>query len=215
MKILCLANSYKEKGRCLAGLLLDDNNSPVLQNDRPVWIRPVCKTEHGQIPNHLCSNISLLDIVQINNPKIVGKGYQSENTIFDDNSIRKVGTIDSDVLNDLTDNGRFNLVFGNKGRALNEGAIQKLNHSLMLVRTNEFEVIERERKYDDREYPQIRLTFKYANHSYDLPITDPDFLDKYAKYSTLLNDKIEIYLTLSLAVVHNEWYSKLIAGIIY
>jgi len=213
MKILCLANSYKEKGRCLAGLQLDDKNKPVLQNNRPIWIRPICNTEHGQVHNHLCSNIFLLDILEINNTKTVGKGYQSENTIFDDNSIRKVGTVDSNVLNELTDNDRFNLIFGNKGRALAEDAIQKLNYSLMLVKTSEFEVIEK--KYDDREYPQIRLSFKYANHWYDLPITDPDFLNKYKMDSDLINNKAAIYLTLSLAVVHNGWHSKLIAAIIY
>jgi len=155
----------------------------------------------------------LLDIVEINNALNNGKGYQSENTIFDDNSLNPVGSLDISILDDLCDNGRLNLIFGNRGKALPEDVIQRMNHSLMLVKVGDFEIIER--KYEGREHPQIRLSFEYNNDQYDLPITDPVFLKKYAKNSKLLNDKKEIYIVLSLGVPHKDWYYKLVAGIIY
>ena len=49
-KFICLANSFKEGGRCIAGIELDANNIPVIIDNRPKWIRPVCNTEHGEVP---------------------------------------------------------------------------------------------------------------------------------------------------------------------
>jgi len=38
-RFVCLANSFKEGGRCLAGIVLDNNNKPVIENALPKWIR--------------------------------------------------------------------------------------------------------------------------------------------------------------------------------
>src|SRR5690554_138633 len=135
MRILCLANSFKEGGRCLAGIQLDENNRPIMSGSRPVWIRPTCNTEHGQVPTYLCSNISTLDIFEIGNPEINGTGYQSENTSFNQNSLRVIGSVNKNVLDDLCDNNSLRIIFGNRGKAVPEDTIQRINHSLMLVKT--------------------------------------------------------------------------------
>lgn len=56
-RFVCLANSYKEGGMCLAGFELDVNNNPILINNHPKWLRPICKTNHGEIPKHLVSHL--------------------------------------------------------------------------------------------------------------------------------------------------------------
>lgn len=214
MKILCLANSFKEGGRCLAGILLDDNNQPVIKANRPVWIRPICNTEHSQVPTYLCSHIKVFDVIEIDNANIIAEGYQSENTTFNENSLNVIGRIDNKaVLNNLCDNNLNSVVFGNRGKAVPEDIIQNINYSLMLIMSSNFQVIEQE--YHDREYPQIRLTFSYNRASYNLPITDPVFLNDYKKNSELLDDKDEIFLVLSLGVPFNDWYYKLVAAIIH
>ncbi len=74
---VCLANSFKEGGRCIAGIEINGNNC-ILINNKPKWIRPISQsTEHGQVPTYLVSHIKLLDIVEIDIIKIVPDDYQS------------------------------------------------------------------------------------------------------------------------------------------
>ncbi|WP_303318606.1 hypothetical protein Q4Q34_04680 [Flavivirga abyssicola] len=211
MKLLCLANSYKERGRCIAGILLDDNNKPILKNNKAIWIRPVCKADHGQVPNSLCEKILPLDIIEINGTNKVGSGYQSENTSFDENEILTIGKANKNILNNLYSG--TNLIFGNRGKALPEDTIKTLDHSLILVNLTEFKIVEKE--YEDRKKPQIRLNFSYNNNSYDFPITDPVFLDNYNNNKTILKNKNNIDVVLSLGVPFNDWYYKLVATIIH
>jgi hypothetical protein len=44
VRFVCLANSFKEGGRCVAGIVLDSNNNP--ENGNVHWIRPVANLLH-------------------------------------------------------------------------------------------------------------------------------------------------------------------------
>jgi len=213
MRILCLANSVKQGGRCLAGIQLNNNNHPVIQNNRPVWVRPVVKSEHGQLPGFLCSKIAPLNVIEIEQAAINGTGYQSENTTFKDNSLKVIGSVNPSVLEKLCDNDSLRIVFGNRGKAIPKDKIHRMNHSLMLIKTSIFQITERKNRY--RDNPQIRLTFRYHGNLYDLPITDPLFLLQYEKDSTILDQKEEIFVVLSLGISFQDWYYKIAASIIY
>ena len=212
-RFVCLANSFKEGGRCLAGIELDNNNNPIIENGHPKWIRPICNTPHGEVHTHLVVHLNILDIIEID---VTGypeeRDYQSENALFRENSIRVLGRFNSNNLNQLCDNR--NLIFGNRGKAVSEEAIGTLSYSLMFINTNQFEVIER--TYEDNpNRPQVRLVFTYNGNRYDLPVTDPIFLHNYQSNPDIMEDVADVYLSLSLAVVHNHWHSKLVAGIIF
>ncbi len=211
MRILCLANSFKTGGRCLAGILLDENNTPILEHNRPVWIRPICDTDHGQVPKHLCEHFRLGDIIELNNTVNVGEGYQAENTSFDEKSLRKVGEYSSSITPFCENSFRFNL-FGNRGGAVIKDQIDKINYSLSLIEVNKFEIVQR--SYEGKEHPQIRMKFTFQGAEYDLPITDPAFLERLNKKPHILGDTDSIFLTLSLGVEHEGWYSKLVAAVI-
>jgi len=213
MKIVCLANSYRIGGRCLGGIELNADNTPTIANGRPKWIRPVCNTEHEEVPNHLVSHISLLDIVEFQNIGDIGHGHQTENILFKENSLRKVGIFPIASLNNVTDNQRFNLVFGNRGAAVPEHKVSELTYSLMLLSVTEFET--NERVFENKPYPQIKLSFKHNNNPYNFPITDPIFLHRYGLNNEILSDIQNAYISLSLAAPHEEWCSKLVAGIIF
>jgi hypothetical protein len=58
------------------------------------------------------------------------------------------------------------------------------------------------------------MKFEYNWNEYDLPITDLDFIEKYNKDKNILNNAKNIYLTISLGVVYEGWYYKLVAGVI-
>lgn len=212
MRIVCLANSFRTGGRCLGGIAIDHNNDPIFQNNRPKWIRPVCNTEHEEVPTHLVSHISLLDIIEFQPIENSGHGHQSENVLFNTNSIQVVDCFPTARLSNLIGNSRFNLVFGNRGAAVPEYKVSELNYSLKLLELTEFET--NERVFEGREYPQIKLSFRYKGNLYNFPITDPAFLNNYGRNNCLLENTQKIYVTFSLAAPHEEWSSKLVAGII-
>ncbi len=190
-RIVCLANSYKEKGRCVAGIELNQMNELIYKDSIPKWIRPVCKKEHDEIPNYLVLNIKPLDIIEFEIIELVPKGFQSENVLFKENSIRVVGFFEREKIGTLGINIRNNL-FGNKGKALIPKSAEFINYSLIIINVNEFEIFEV--KKEDQKYSKIRLKFKYKAFNNDLPITGPIFLEKYKNDNSILKNANQLYL---------------------
>jgi hypothetical protein len=212
-KFICLANSFKEGGRCLAGIELDANNNPVLVKHRPKWIRPVCNTEHGEVPNHIAEPFQILDVIELDVTEKKPENYQSENVLFNVNSIHRKGTFDKKQLDNLCDDNKY--IFATRYDSLSEEVIIKLNHSLLLIKTNTFEVIEKpNEQYPNR--PKHRFVFTYNEFKYDFSITDPVFLRKYQQNPDFMEDIDEVVLSLSVGVkfLKTNRYYKLVAGII-
>jgi hypothetical protein len=105
------------------------------------------------------------------------------------------------------------LVFGNRGAAVPEHKVDELSYSLILLSLTEFE--SNERVFENRQYPQIKLSFRHSGNLYNFPITDPSFLHRYGLNNNILQGKQKIYVTFSLAAPHEEWSSKLVAGIMF
>lgn len=213
-RFVCLANSYKEKGRCVAGIELDTKGNIITEGDKPKWIRPVSAEGHGEITPNLVSGIDLLDIVEMEVTEECPEGHQSENVFFDGDSLERVGTLSKTKLNEASENSKY--IFGTRFSSLSEEVIGKLSHSLMLIEIDTFEVLEIPNEQKPK-YPKIRLKFSYNGLEYDLPITDPDFLNTYRENPKILDKINSIKLCLSLGVKFPETnrYYKLIAGIIY
>lgn len=210
-QFVCLANSYKEGGRCVAGIVLENGN-PVMQNGKPKWIRPVCETAHGEVPTHLVSHINLLDIVEIDVTSNIPDSYQSENVLFDTNSITVKGTFPTNNLGNLCDNSQTSL-FGNKGGAVTPENAQLLSNSLRMIKVGNSTVVEK--LYADNPNPKLRLSFTFNGISYEIPITDPTFLNTYKSNKNLLSNSSDIFVVMSLGVLHQNWHSKLVAAIFY
>lgn len=211
-RFVCLANSFKEGGRCLAGVVLNSNNQPLFEGGHPCWIRPVSRSLHGEWPNSLAAPIGLLQVVEL---EVEGQPpapcYQAENRYFNPASVRVVGHFAADGLDALC--STRNQVFGGSGKAVGKNMIEMLGYSLMLVRTKRF--CTAEKCYDDHPAKQqLRLHFTYRGLDYDLPITDPHFLQSYHSRPTLLDDCAELYLVLSLGLCWKDWYYKLVGTII-
>ena len=211
VRFVCLANSYKEGGRCVAGIMLDPDNNPIIEKDLPKWIRPISTPGHGEIQKELVSHIHLLDIIEIEILEYAGEGYQSENAKFLESSIRTIGTFDITQLYSLCE--KRSILFSNAGKAINIKHINRLDHSLTLVRATDFEAFEHSSEFNP-EKKKIRLAFIYNGNQYDLPVTDPVFLRNYQNNANFLDDVGEVYLTLSVGVVFEEWHHKLVAAII-
>src|ERR1700678_2785619 len=142
IRFVCLANSHKEGGRCLAGIQLDRKNDPVIGHLGPKWIRPVYPNEHGEIPKELVAHINLLDVIEMEIHANSNMGYQSENVFFNKYSIETIDTFPVEGLNDLIEAERPK-IFGNLGKAIAADQIHLLKYSLMLVRVKDFRAFEK------------------------------------------------------------------------
>ena len=211
---VCLANSKKYGERCIAGIELKRENdgslSLVKENSKPKWLRPVSSAEHGEVAAHIVNHIKLNDIVEIDVLEHCPKGYQSENILFDVNSLKVVGKValSATNLDKFTENP--STLFGNKGKAVPADKISEIANSLLLIKVYKTSVYLR----TDLEKNQLRMKFEYNGNEYDLPITDLDFAYKYNKDNNILSNAKNIYLTISLGVVHEGWHYKLVAGVI-
>lgn len=154
MKIALLANSFRDGGRCLAGIELDEKNNPVFVNNRPRWIRPVCKTVHEEVPTELALDVSLLDIIEFEPIEFITSQHQKENVLIENKPFKKAGVFSREHLPALCDNNRQKLLFTNRGKAVKEDQLGAIDYSLSLISAENFHVIEK--SYEDKATPQIR-----------------------------------------------------------
>jgi hypothetical protein len=216
---ICLANSRKYTQRCVAGIELVKSSRKGYRyqivkqdDDNPIWIRPVSSSEHGEVSSELVDHIKLLDIVEVNVTGAIPQGYQSENVLFDNHRLEVVERIDKleTLVEKLLGVNKPDL-FGNKERAVHVDDIDQVNYSLVLIKPAYVEIFE---TTSSKGNPQIRSRFVYEGASYDLPITDFEFEEKFRQNPDLLQTCTNIYFTISLGVVFNDWHYKLIAGVI-
>ena len=109
---ICLANSTKYQGRCLAGVEVSLDGAcryTIARNEdgTPKWIRPVSRDQqtHGALPERETKNIVLFDIIEIENMKACHQHAHSENVFY--SSLKRSGKRsfqDTNHLNDLCNN---------------------------------------------------------------------------------------------------------------
>lgn len=211
--ILCLANSYKHGGRCIAGIEVTITNNDISivrdTNGTPKWLRPVSHSIAGEVPNSHAFNITVLSIVKITDIEYAGMYSHSEDVYY--NSLSVVGKIKSthNILNNCLDNYHLT-IFGNRGKALTPESFQNGTYSVMLVFAKNPAI------YIDTRFgnPKARMKFVHNGNNYDLPITDPIFLNRIKNDNNCGGIISDAFLVLSLGVEHEGWHSKLIAAVI-
>lgn len=212
---VCLANSYKHGGRCIAGIEVQVTSSGynvVKENGHPKWIRPICRyTDAGAIPNEIALNLQLLAIVRMTNVVPCPAGAQSENAFFDELQLIGTSFDESKIQEYFVDNSRTTLFF-NHGKAVVPDAYNGLgDHSILLIKASDAE------SYGDTtytDYPRYRVRFCYHSHQYDLPITDPWYMHDIRDDKKAPGQKGDIFITCSLGVEHEGWHPKLAACVI-
>ena len=212
---ICLANSYKRGGRCIAGIEVVPNSNTrwkIVRNDDgiPSWIRPIAKTTYGEIPNYVGESIKVLSIVKLTNVVPCPEMAHTENVHYscmeqcDDNIMHE-----SSVINQLVDTKHQSL-FHNKRRAVSAEMLAGINYSLMLIHPDKASAYIDE----NREKSKNRMKFTYYDVEYDFPITDPAFLDEFKREPERYADIPNVYLAISLGLEFEGWHHKLVAGVI-
>lgn len=215
--IVCLANSRKYSGRCVAG---KEFVKDMIGN----WIRPVSRQKTGELleKSIIMQNgkmPELLDIIKISVKEQCPESYQTENYFFDENQWIKVGDFPVSKLSDLCDhvedlwiNG-YHSHLGINDRIPTELADKTLTSSLLLIRPDTFSIIVDE---GSKALKKVRGKFSYKNKNYSLTVTDPVIENRYLDKKTdeyVLTEK-EIYLTVSIGEPFEGFCYKLIAAVI-
>ena len=215
--LICLANSRKYSGRCVAGveLLPSQKRGQLYEvkstHGRPAWIRPVSGNEFGQVDENLVEEINLLDIIKIEDLADSPKGFQSENVLFKPETIEVLETVPPVVrfLDKLTSPVEVS-IFGNESNALSPEEIQQLDYSLVLIKPESWSCHHFTNIYGKK----TRMKFSHNHTTYDLPITDLEFCETFENCPSIVDSYKDLYLAISLGKFFKGYYYKLVAGII-
>jgi hypothetical protein len=216
-QIVCLANSRKIAGRCIAGKRVGNQS----------WCRPISSRPKHEISD---SNrrypdgktAQLLDVIEIPCVEERPNGHQSENVLIDDRFCwKKKGRASWQDILTLIDQGADLWVNGfsayyNKNNRVPEVLIDEDRGSLRLIKLDEI-VLHAGPKAPDfgNMKPVVRASFEYQGQEYKLDLTDPEYeTDCLAKKTGECCFK-SVVTCISLTELYTDGYAyKLVASII-
>ncbi|MCY3693192.1 MAG: hypothetical protein OXI54_14440 [Chloroflexota bacterium] len=218
-RIVCLANSRKRGGRCVAGknLLLDGRAGG--------WVRPVSFRKDEEVSERERFYIDggdpqVLDIIDVPLLRPHPKTYQRENWLLDPNhQWAKAGQATWDDLYTMIDQEGPLWINGHSTQAGRNDRVPlaetlSIENSLRLIRVDALTVTVSEPLRPSADYPILRGSFGYHGEEYCFRITDPESEGgsvelQYGEYTVG-----ERYLTVSLGEPFEGHAYKLIATII-
>jgi len=217
-QIVCLANSRKLGGRCVAG--------KELHGDEEIcaWVRPVSKGETDELLFHNMrfENGELpkpLDIITVPLIKHNPRTYQTENYLIDDSQCWvKNGKLQSSNLSKLCDpvdllwiNG-YHSSNGYNDRVPQVKAERILSSSLLFVKPDILSILVK----DEFNKRKVRAKFSFKEKAYLLAVTDPVIENKYQRRNvgTYHFGEPIPYLCVSIGEPYDNYCYKLVATII-
>ena len=212
---ICLANSYKHGGRCIAGIEVvpqSDGSYGIVRHEdgRPRWIRPISMSVNGEIPNHLAESFKIFSLVKLTDVEPCPEKAHTEDVHCSRMEICPFELSPTkDFLDQLIDT-RHQAVFYFRGKAIPATIIDRLDYSLMLIHPDSICAYCDE----ERENSKYRMKFSYYGSNYDFPITDPVFLEQFKKNPDCYTDLKNVYLVLSLGIEFEGFHFKLVATVV-
>jgi hypothetical protein len=217
-RLLCLANSRKLNGRCVAAIELSGSR-------RVGWIRPVSAREHEEVSEYERqyedgSDPRVLDVMNVPLLEARPKGYQQENWLLDpDHYWQKVERASWKGLEGLVDpvsplwidgSSTYN---GRNDRILLAQATG-LTSSLRLVRVDRLTLaVFKPGEAFGNPKRRVQGRFIHNGTEYRLWVTDPGYEREYLLKSDGEYEVGESYVTVSLGEPHNDACYKLVAAI--
>jgi len=219
--IVCLANSRKTSGRCVAGKVLDGGKLGE-------WVRPVSPRLTGEVSEEERryedgSDPKLLDIIEIPMSKASPDSYQQENHVIDtEYHWRRRGRATWDDIAAALDqppsvlwtNGFSTVVAGENDR-VPEVLANNLTSSLRLIQPQNL-IIWVGAPGADYGNPRrkVRSMFRYADAQYNIGVTDPVIEREYFAKANGEYPVANAILCISLGELHEGYAYKLVAAII-
>lgn len=216
-RLVCLANSRKLNGRCIAGKELTAPQG---------WVRPVSAREHEEVSEYERqyqdgSDPKVLDVMDVTFIESRPKAYQQENWLLDPERYWiKVRRVTWDELLDLLDpvgslwaNGSS--TYNGHNDQIPLAAAAAINTSLKLIRVTDLELsVFRPGEAFGNLKRRVQGRFSYGGHRYRLWVTDPGWERTYLAKQDGDYGVGDCCLTVSLGEPHNGACYKLVAAII-
>lgn len=217
-RIVCLANSRKLHGRCIAG-------REIVSGHPADWIRPVSNREKQEVSEYERqypdgSDPALLDVLDIPLLEHRPKDYQRENWLLDPEFYwEKIGDLSWNDLNPFSEpegslwkNGSHTSNGTNDQIPIHQA--MKETSSLKLIRVDEvrLQVFAPSRAFGNSKR-RVQARFQFDDNDYALWVTDPDIERHYLAHEDGPYDLDECYLTISLGEPFNENCYKLVAAV--
>lgn len=216
-RIVCLANSRKYSGRCIAGKELTESGVGA-------WIRPVSREGNGELPMSAIvmrkgEIPKLLDILTVPLVGAAPHAYQSENHVLGEERFGWSGTWERSRVSELCDDPERLWINGYSSQAglndrmpvdLTEGS---LSSSLLLIRPACLTLtVER----GTRGLNKVRARFTYKGEPYWITVTDPVIEALYLpkEVGSYPVDCPEPYITVSISEPFEGFCYKLAAALI-
>ena len=218
MQLVCLANSRKPGGRCVAGKSVSGGE----------WIRPISAREGGEISDAECrcacgGEAALLDVIEIPLLRAAPHGHQSENhLIASGRKWTRIGALRWEDLPPLADGIETLWVTGSStihGRndRVPPDKIAECESSLALIRIREITfLVDRFGTRFGNERRSVRAAFRFNERSYNLKLTDPVLEANLLSRNNGEHDfRLDAFLCISLTEPHIDGYCyKLVASVI-
>ncbi|MCP4384036.1 MAG: hypothetical protein GY798_21945 [Hyphomicrobiales bacterium] len=220
-RMICLANSRKLSGRCIAGVELADG-------EPQGWIRPVSSRKHEEVSEKEReyedgSDPSVLDIIDVPLLEPRPHSYQAENWLLDpDWYWVKTGQADTATLQEAVSpatplwvNGRSTYHGRNDEIPLDEAETLDSSLTLIFVDALEIAVFAPGEAFGDRKR-RVQAKFEHAGAEYRLWVTDPRYERSFLAQPNGRYTHGASYLTISLGEPYLERNAvfKLVAAII-
>jgi hypothetical protein len=216
VKIVCLANSRKSGGRCVAGLRVDGKG----------WVRPIADREGGALLVRETllddgTESRVLDVIEVPLGTAKPDRYQPENWLISDGPWKLVSRTEAGV-RELIERSLASGpdILGNQADHIPMAAFssQAAVASLAVTRPTSLEWL-RERDYYGRE--RTRVLFKVGGATHILPLTDPVWESKlkslehgiHARRAAGLSKSDDVLLTVSLGGPYRGDCYKFVAAI--
>jgi hypothetical protein len=219
-KIVCLANSRKHSGRCIAG-------KEVLANGYGKWIRPVSARSSAEISEEerRYENGALPELLDVISIPIIGATpqlYQSENVVIDaDYYWVKKGVLSFDDIEQLVDppaplwTSDDSTYYGLNDRVKVDIAA-RLPNSLMLIAPKDLTIkVVTEGSEFGNPRRRVRADFEHVGKDYSLIVTDPATEKVLLARPNAEYQPKNTYLCISLGEAHTDGSCyKLVATVI-
>jgi len=222
-RIVCLANSRKPDGRCVAGKLY-------AQGKFGAWLRPISIREGEELSEHerqISKGVepALLDVLEFTISKHKPSTHQPENYLINfQHRFKKVGRVPAEELIKVVDKPTNLWIMGYQSKTFGKNdlvppnRISEVSNSLYLINPHTFTIQVVQGTYS----LQVRGQFSYLGADYNLRITDPVVEERFIPKGAGEYKIDDVLLTISLAeklftVASNpssSGYYKLIAGVI-
>lgn len=211
-EIICLANSRKKSGRCVAGI--DVSNQQ--------WVRLVNpngeELSRHDISYEDGSTTQVLDIISVQLKSKESLYYQPENYVIDKGYWwEKIGEFKVGKIQSLCDNHEYIMLDQADFLTCGECNTMHPQYSLMLIKPTMLEFQKIIKSFNGRQRQQIRALFEYNGREYNLAVTDDNWEQQYNNLDTgWYKEKApqKFNLTISLGECFSGRHYKLVSSVI-